>query len=196
MKHMILKYFRKRLTLLFSFLIIPAVFIIIGNLNLVFLVYMSFTFSFAFIFDDFSYAVALPISRKDIVIANYTAYWILAFLHTFYISSVLFLGMKFLNFATDQSLSLLGILYSLNILGVVSLIIPFSLECFINQRIKSYAGLFTASGFLLMFPILAYFDVINKLSIIYQFIFTISLIGLITHLGIKSSLKKIQLIDF
>lgn len=196
MKHMILKFFGKKIILLFSFLIIPAIFIAIGNLNLVFLIYMSFTFSFAFVFDDFSFTVALPISRRDIVISNYLAYWILALLNTVYISSVLFFGMKLLDFSTDQSLSLLGILYSIDIIALFSLIIPFTLQGIIDPRIKRLAGLFVAAGYLFMFPFFYFFEFINRFNSVYQLIFTTFLVGILSYIGIKSSLKKIHQIDF
>ncbi len=196
MKNMILKYFRKRVTLITSFFFIPAIFIAIGNMNLVFLTYMSFTFSFVFIFDDFSYAVALPISRRDIVLANYLAYMILALTNLIYITSVLFLGSRFLNFSTDSSLSLIGVLYSLNILGIFSLFIPISIISKYNQIVAKFSFLIVPLGFLLMFPFLQFYDVLAKTNILYHIIFTLLLVSISSYYGIKTSIKKIQVIDF
>ena len=196
MKHMILKYFRKRATLLYSFLLIPAIFITIGNMNLVFLTYISFTFSFVFIFDDFSYAVALPISRKNIVIANYIAYAILALLNVTYLTSVLFLGNRFFSISTDLSLSLIGILYSINILGVFSLYIPLSIISKDNPVVARFSYLIIVLGYLLISPILHYFEVLAKINVAYHIIFTLILVSSLTYYGVKTSLKKIETIDF
>lgn len=193
---MILKYFRRRATLLYSFLLIPAIFITIGNMNLVFLTYVSFTFSFVFIFDDFSYAVALPISRKNIVIANYIAYSILALFNVAYITSILLLCNRFLSFSTDQSLSIIGILYSINILGFFSLYIPISIISKDNPFVAKYSFFILPLGYLLISPILHYFDVITKIDVVYHIIFTLLLVTSLSGYGIKISLKKIEVLDF
>jgi len=196
MKHIILKYFRRRATLLYSFLLIPAIFITIGNMNLVFLTYVSFTFSFVFIFDDFSYAVALPISRKNIVIANYLAYTILALLNLTYITSILFLGNRFLGFSTGQSLSIIGILYSINILGFFSLYIPISIISKDNPIVARYSFFIIPLGYLLISPILHYFEVLANINVVYHILFTLLLVTSLSGYGIKISLKKIEVLDF
>jgi hypothetical protein len=196
MKNMILKYFRKQATLLFSLFVLPAVFILIGNTNLVFLAYISLTFAYIFMLDDFSYSLALPISRKDIVIANYLAYLILGVIIVFYMAGLLFTASKFFNLATDQSLSLLGILYTFNILAIFSIIIPLSIISKYNHFVSRIAFLPGVLGYLLMLPILNYFEYLAKINILYHLIFTLLLTSSLAYCGIKISLKKIESIDF
>lgn len=196
MKNMILKYFRKQATLLFSLFVLPAVFILIGNTNLVFLAYISLTFAYIFMLDDFSYSLALPISRKDIVIANYLAYLILGVIIVFYMAGLLLTASKFFNLATDQSLSLLGLIYTFNILAIFSIIIPLSIISKYNHFVSRIAFLPGVLGYLLMLPILNYFEYLAKINILYHLIFTLLLISSLAYCGIKISLKKIESIDF
>lgn len=195
MLDMMLIYFRNRRILLLSLIVLPLVFIAIGNPNLPFLSFISISSGFVFLFDNFSFSMTLPISRKDIVKGNYLAYLVLVITTISYLLAILFLAKRYFHLETDGSFSLLGVLYSLDILAVFSLYIPISIRKQ-RQYLKRIVNLFPAIGFTLILIIYSFADYIDALNIIYHVVLTIITVGLFFFIGYSNSLKNIELIDF
>ncbi len=195
MLNIMLKYLRNSRILLFTYLVIPATFILIGNLNLWFLSIVTFNFSFMILFDDLNYTIGLPVKRSDIINGNYLAYFILATINISYLFLLIYLVTSFLPYETDESFSLIGFLYCLNSLALYSLIIPFSIKEKISINYR-WVKIYPAVGFLMMLPLLAYIDILLEISLIYHLIFTILFISTIFIYGYKDSLKTVELLDF
>jgi hypothetical protein len=194
MYDMILNYFSNRRILLLSFIVIPFIFIAIGNPNLLFLSFITFSTSFVFIFDNFTYSIALPISRKDIVKGNYLGYLILVITHIGYILALLYLAKRYFHLKTDGSFSILGVLYSIDILAIFSLYIPLAIRN--KAQLNRWIGLFPAVGYSFILIISFYSDYLEGISIFYHLILTVVVVLFFFFLGFRDSVKNIERIDF
>lgn len=195
MLNMILIYFRNRRISLLAFLILPLVFLAIGDLNLLFISYVTCITSFIFMFDNFTYSLALPISRKNIVRGNYLAYIILVITNISYLLALVHLAKRCYNLETDGSFSLLGVLYSIDILAIFSIHIPIS----IRDKVKSNYKLinrFPVISIIFILVISHYEDSLEAINIIYHLVFTIITVGFFFFIGYRNSLKNIEKIDF
>lgn len=189
-----LKYSRNRVILLYSYLIFPAIFITIGNLNIWFLSAISFGFSFVMIFDDLKYTIGLPISRADIVKGNYLAFFILSVINISYLFILIYLVTRYLPCEADESFSLVGLLHTINILGIYSLIIPLAIRSKISLYYR-WVNFYPVVGYLVMIPLMMYIDKLQNISLIYHLIFTVGLTSVLFIYGFRDSLKSIELID-
>lgn len=194
MLNIMLKYSRNRVILLWAYLIYPAIFITIGNLNIWFLSVITFCLNFIIIFDDLKITIGLPISRSDIVKGNYIAYFILSIINLSYLFSLIYLVSKYLPYEADKSFSLIGLLHSINILAIYSLVIPLSVRNKLSQNYR-WVNFYPAIGYLVMIPLMIYIDKLQNIKLIYHLIFTIGLTPSLFIYGYRNSLKNIELID-
>ena len=190
-----MKFFRNKEILFYCFLFIPFIFILIGNRNLVFISFISVALSFTITYDDFAFTVALPVSRKSIVKGNYLAYLLLILIHLTYLGIILYVIKNYFHLETDDSFSLLGFLYSINLLAIFSLIIPLTLRSKLSNN-TLIIRFFPVTGFLLMLPFISDFEFLNSINILVHFGITIIIVLLSFLVGYRDSLKTIAKIEF
>ena len=195
MKNIILIYFRNIRLMILSFIIIPFIFIGLGNFSMLIISFMTFVIYFTTIYDNFNYALCLPISRRDIVKGNYLGYFILVLTNIVYLFTISELGKRFINVKIEGINSLLGAIYSISILAVFSLYIPFTIR-YRDKLNNRFVGIFPIAGFILISVVYHYADYLARFNIIYHLLLMFIIVSVFFFLGFRDSLKNIEKVDF
>ncbi len=195
MINFILIYYRNIRLMILSFIIIPFIFIGLGKFSMLAISFMTFGVYFTSIFDNFNYALCLPISRRDIVKGNYLGYFILVLTNIIYLFTISEFGKKFLNLKIEGINSLLGAIYSISILAIFSLYIPFAIR-YRNQHNYKFVGIFPIAGFLLMSVVYSFAGYLARINIIYHLLLMFLIVSFFLFIGFRDSIKNIEKVDF
>src|SRR5690554_5464216 len=106
--------------LMFMFLLTPILLFILKELNFFFLSVYVVLISLLKVDNDLTFVIALPISRKSVVLGNYLFYGLLSLFYLTYLGITAYLLKRFLNLELNASFSLTGFIMVINYLAIFS----------------------------------------------------------------------------
>lgn len=185
--------------LMFMFLLTPILLFILKELNFFFLSVYVVLISLLKVDNDLTFVIALPISRKSVVLGNYLFYGLLSLFYLTYLGITAYLLKRFLNLELNASFSLTGFIMVINYLAIFSLAIPFLLLFKLKhnshyKNITMVIGIVFAAGVNTVFAF--GFDFFDNLNLFLHLGVSLVFISLIFAIGYRYSLNTINKLEF